>query len=61
MLSSFSNDDGAISLTNLAELLETVGNETEAERPSEWAQINRQFTRITFFIESAGKSLSDYL
>lgn len=38
-----------------------VGNQTETQRPKEWAQIKQHLSVISFLIDGAGKSLSDHL
>lgn len=58
---SSSNSYTSSSFSGLTDLLEAVGNHTEAERPTEWAQIKQHLSVIAFFIEAAGRSLSDYL
>ena len=49
------------SFAGLTDLLEAVGNQTEQERPGEWAQIKQHLAVIAFFIDAAGKSLRDHL
>lgn len=51
---------GTSSFPGLTDLLESVGNGTEAENPTEWAQIKQHLSVISFLIEAAGKSMSDY-
>lgn len=49
------------SFAGLTDLLEAVGNQTEQQRPKEWAQIKQHLSVIAFLIDAAGKSLSDHL
>ena len=58
---SSSDSYSSSSFSGLTDLLEAVGDQTEAQRPTEWAQIKQHLSVIAFFIEAAGRSLSDYL
>ena len=49
------------SFTGLTDLLETVGNQTEAQMPAEWAKIKQHLSVIAFLIDAAGKSLLEFL
>jgi len=44
------------SFSGLADLLEFVGNQTEEDRPDEWAKIKEHLSVIAFMIQAAGKS-----
>lgn len=58
---SSSDSYSSSSFSGLTDLLEAVGNETEAQRPKEWAQIQQHLSVIAFFVDAAGESLNDYL
>lgn len=58
---SSSDSYSSSSFSGLTDLLEAVGNETEAQRPKEWAQIKQHLSVIAFFVDAAGESLNDYL
>ena len=58
---SSSDSYSSSSFSGLTDLLETVGNQTAVQKPTEWAQIKQHLSVIAFFIETAGRSLSDYL
>ena len=56
---SSSDNYASSSFSGLTDLLESVGNQTEAERPAEWIQIKQHLAVIAFYIEAAGRSLTD--
>lgn len=58
---SSSNTYASSSFSGLTDLLEKVGNKTDIEMPTEWGQIKEHLAVISFFIEAAGRSLSDIL
>lgn len=59
---SLSDGYSGSSFAGLTDLLEAVGNQTEQDRPTEWAQIKQHLSVLAFYIEAAGRSLSsDYL
>ena len=55
---SESNGYASSSFAGLTDLLESVGNQTEIEKPKEWAQIKQHLSVIAYRIQSASKSLS---
>jgi len=58
---SSSNGYASKSFSGLTDLLESVGNQTEVQKPAEWALIKEHLSVIAFMIQAAGKSLSDDL
>ena len=58
---SSSNGYSGKSFSALVDLLEFVGNQTEAQNPVEWARNKEHLSVIAFRIQAAAKSLSDDL
>lgn len=56
----FGDDEDIISFPELTDLLKSVGNQSEAERPEDWAQIKSYLSGIIAHIKAASKSLVDH-
>lgn len=49
------------SFAGLTDLLESVGDQTAEQNPTEWAKIKKHLSVIAFHVEAAANSLSDSL